>query len=1319
MQNNPYVGPRPYTRADRDNFYGRNREARDLLDMLIAERVVLFYAQSGAGKSSLLNARVIPDLETRGFRVLPPLRVGSDAPPGIDAAAVPNIFVFSTLLSLADPNTPPATLTGHTLLSFLQPLNLTASRHSGRSEESKRSEEFTPPILPILIWDQFEELFTTHRDRWEEATDFFEQVAAALENIPELGVVFVMREDHIAAIEPYAPLLPRRLRARFRMERLGYAGALEAIRKPALHAGCPFDESVAEHLADNLRRIKTQETASRTQETALGPYVEPVQLQVVCSRLWENLPEQADRLIQWEEVAQFGDVDQALTDFYEETLQQTCQISKKQAGPVITERTLRHWFGEELITPMQTRGLVMRSAESAGSLPNTAVDALEAAHIIRAEARAGARWYELCHDRLVEPVLQSNQAWEAARQTPLRLAAMQWQETKDNSLLYRGAALKDALRALEQTEVEPYERDFVAASRQAEQARIRRQRLTWIGAAGGAVVVILMTILTIFAINGQRAAKIAQAAAEDRRVEAEDAKATAEAERARSEEQTRIAFSRQLAAQAENEMNNLNPDLAQLLAIEAMKIQHLSEVQGQLRKIMAAPQATRWLLTGHQSSLRAVQWDPTGHFMATSDEDGLVKLWNAQTGKLVRDLVGHTARVQGMAWSADGASLLTAGWDNSARIWDVATGEQHFILEHPDMVDNVAWSHDQRRVATTCNDGLARVWDAATGELRLTLTGHENYVWRVAWNKDDSRILTAASDGSARIWDAHTGAELLKFAGHTDWVISSAWSPDERLLVTAGYDGLAKIWDAQTEELRLTLTGHTGAIRQAAWNKDGSRLLTVSDDATARVWNTETGAMELLLIGHTYQIQAGMWISDDAMILTASVDNTMRLWDAETGDSRAIMAGHRARIYDAALSPDNAFVLTGSEDQTARVWELALADVPRGELPIFSTHSSWGIQVMAMNASRRLLMVGDGDGVVHVWDVVAGVPYLTLNVPDNYVWHAAWSPDETRIAVAYDDGTARIWDAQTGEMRWLLAGHTAQVWSVAWNREGTRLLTVSADATACVWDAATGALLLTLTGHTDGIYDGGWSPAPGSDGYDLMVTASADHTARLWNAETGEPVQTLTGHAAAVQRALWSADAKRIVTISADGTGHIWDTATGQSLLSLEGHGGTINEVRWSPDGRRLLTSSADGTARIWDAATGATLGILQDHSGEVLDAVWDANGRRILTSSEDGTARLWDVAALGVAGAPPFHSLTTFAGHTEGITYVAWNTNESRVFTASDDGDVRQFYVAVDDLLTAACQQTLRNMTPAEWERVMNPHGPYQATCPNLPGKE
>ena len=107
MKNNPYVGPRPYERRDRRNFFGRNREARELRSLILSEREVLFYAQSGAGKTSLLNARVIPALQDEGFDVLPVARVGGELPPGMDAAAVDNVFVFSALLTLAGEDADP------------------------------------------------------------------------------------------------------------------------------------------------------------------------------------------------------------------------------------------------------------------------------------------------------------------------------------------------------------------------------------------------------------------------------------------------------------------------------------------------------------------------------------------------------------------------------------------------------------------------------------------------------------------------------------------------------------------------------------------------------------------------------------------------------------------------------------------------------------------------------------------------------------------------------------------------------------------------------------------------------------------------------------------------------------------------------------------------------------------------------------------------------------------------------------------------------------------------------------------------------------
>ena len=78
-QKNPYVGPRTFQREDRDLFFGRDREARDLMALVTSERLILFYAQSGTGKSSILNTRLVPELEDNGFEVLPIGRIQGEA----------------------------------------------------------------------------------------------------------------------------------------------------------------------------------------------------------------------------------------------------------------------------------------------------------------------------------------------------------------------------------------------------------------------------------------------------------------------------------------------------------------------------------------------------------------------------------------------------------------------------------------------------------------------------------------------------------------------------------------------------------------------------------------------------------------------------------------------------------------------------------------------------------------------------------------------------------------------------------------------------------------------------------------------------------------------------------------------------------------------------------------------------------------------------------------------------------------------------------------------------------------------------------------
>jgi hypothetical protein len=234
----PYVGPRPFERGPEDSlrFFGREIETREIVALVLSHPVILVYAQSGAGKTSLFNARIAPALEDNWFEVLPVTRVNGAIPDGIDIAKVRNVYVFNALSNLnrdADPNA-----------------LLTTSLHTYLEQRPRAKNPYGSPVPRAVIFDQMEEIYTVyHSDTWlEHQQDFFSQITEALNADPLLRVVLIIREDYLASFEPFARFLPDGLRTRFRLERLDEWAALEAVTRPLQNTSRYFAEGVAEKL---------------------------------------------------------------------------------------------------------------------------------------------------------------------------------------------------------------------------------------------------------------------------------------------------------------------------------------------------------------------------------------------------------------------------------------------------------------------------------------------------------------------------------------------------------------------------------------------------------------------------------------------------------------------------------------------------------------------------------------------------------------------------------------------------------------------------------------------------------------------------------------------------------------------------------------------------------------------------------------------------------------------------------------------------------------------------------------------------------------
>jgi hypothetical protein len=469
---NPYVGPRALRR--RDPLFGRDREARDLTDLLIAERIVLLHAPSGAGKTSLIQAGVVPRLEDEMFHVSGPLRLNGVRP---DDAAIENRYLWSAVDSLLGD--------GHAA---------GVDDVTSLEEALAAVEAAKPEADHVIVLDQFEEVMTLDPPDWDGQEQFFRELGTALEREDRWALVSV-REDYMGGLARYLRHLPSRLDVTFRLDFLERGAARLAMRGPAEERGVTFTDEATHLLAADLSAIRVQHPTKGV-VTVKGPYVEPVQLQVVCETLWRRLERKLGAgftAIEEEHVRGYGDLDRALGNFYADVVGEVARATGS------SERALRDWFGTALITDARFRGQSSTGPAVTGVDVAGVLRELEDRYLIRSDERNATRWYELSHDRMVEPVLANNELWWIHNASRWELRADEWISAgRQPRHLLRGDELRYAKQWLGEHESEAgqHVRELIDASKAARAGESLRQRVST-AISILSILVVLQTILLI------------------------------------------------------------------------------------------------------------------------------------------------------------------------------------------------------------------------------------------------------------------------------------------------------------------------------------------------------------------------------------------------------------------------------------------------------------------------------------------------------------------------------------------------------------------------------------------------------------------------------------------------------------------------------------------------------------------------------------------------------------------------------------------------------------------------------------------------------
>ncbi|OHB85779.1 MAG: hypothetical protein A2V98_11205 [Planctomycetes bacterium RBG_16_64_12] len=689
----------------------------------------------------------------------------------------------------------------------------------------------------------------------------------------------------------------------------------------------------------------------------------------------------------------------------------------------------------------------------------------------------------------------------------------------------------------------------------------------------------------------------------------------------------------------------------------------------------------------------AVAFSPDGNHVATgtNDRPNYLKIWDSQTGALVRELRGHTDAVLSVVYSRDGKHLLTGSYDNTARLWELETGESQALEGHDWWVWSAAFSPDEKRIVTASQNGSVIVWSVESGQGgRMNIRpgppfqGHIGPVYAAVFSPDGKYVASAGYDKRVLLWDPDevksfdfetlltdkkTSPPVFRaFEGHAAGVRSVQFSSDGRLLLTGSDDNTVRVWDVATRTPLKTLRGHAGQVCSTVLAPDGQRVLSASHDHQAKLWSI-AGYEEVrvfrgrVLEGHKDAILGASFSPNGEQIVTASRDRTAKTWDFNTGkEIHQFKEGHEYLVSTAAFFPDGKKVLTAAVDNTARIWDVATGT------QLKSLEGTGPSAAVALSGDGKRILTGSDEKVAKLWDAETGKLLRTFEGHRSEVTAVAFSPNKEFLLTGDAKGRCRLCSAETGEVIWEVHSHSRGITAASFLPDGQRVLTASLDNTVGQWDVQTGreesSLILK---HPDAVTSMALSP----DGRHALTTC-ADKTVRLWEVAGGKLVRPLMTSEEVISAVAFSPEGRRALTASSDNRVRIWDLESGDEIpapgggggafVDLSAGGGLVWSAIFSPSGGHVLTVGGND-ARLWDLQSGREMMTFSPH-GAVASANFSPDGKRIVTGSWDNTARIWN-SQTGLT------ELKLEGRHTQFVNGAVFSPDGSKVLTASDDKTV------------------------------------------------
>ncbi|GMV51316.1 MAG: WD domain, G-beta repeat [Nitrospira sp. OLB3] len=1091
-----------YPEGASDFFFGRPKEAAELFQLIRLAPLTVVYGKSGLGKTSLLQAGVYPLLRAEHYL---PVHVRFEFR---DVARDPPLQ--QVMRRLKEEMESKKT-------EYPEPRNESSLWEYLHRKDFQIWSHDNFPLTPVLVFDQFEEIFSRSGGNAELVRQVCDDLADLIENrIPaeitrpsldllsqRYRIVLSFREDFLPEIRTWEQKVPSLLRNYLRLNPMSRDRAIEAVTRAGKEV---LDPDVAPCIVDLVGKREHAADTATMPEMA----IEPVLLNLCCFRL--NSKRAKGAKIDKTLVEHTGQ--DILDEFYREVLEDPAVHGPPDAARFIEEYLIQgdHFRGDYPRDEALNKQLLTEGQLAA------LTDKHRLLRIVPHPDKKSV--VELIHDRLV-PVVQ-----KARDERKIK----QHQEEQE-----RLAKLAQDERDRERARSEELETQRDAARSSIKLAKIL-----------AAVIV-----LAIFGIGHLLWDKWEQGKKQVRK----------DALTAVSMVAARLAEGRQALGAGMEPLEQImyqglatyrlsqgDRALSQVRSTSLTSLHSVLEASGRLRKAVTIDGLV---------PTPALAYSPDGNTLAVGGEDGLIRLLDSETyqetGRL--DCGQYTTEsVWSLAYNSDGTRLAAGYSTNDYKatgsgvvcVFDVLLHKKlhRFEKSNAGTIYSVAYGGrpGAEFIVSGGSDGMLRLWDLKTDRVLELRPKKDVISVAVAVSLDNHWVASGGDDGIIRLWNrSNPNGQPVELTGHKDIVEQIAFSPkNQNLLISAGDDGFITVWNIKERCIAQKSRRQKARIYGIAVSRDGLiaaagadgnvRLFqlknndrTCSKPAGKRTSATVSRPTEFdvidegVLLGHGGIVMGVAFNPRGTRLSSTGQDGSIRIWDSKTpGFSLAqLKLGFDAKqpspgpgnVTTLAISPDDIFIAAGDEQGAIHLWKSFHR--PDFEPITLPADRHWQAHDQAIRSlaflrigNQSVLVSGSDDGMVKRWDT-ASLQTIGPDMADQTdpIRSIALSPDSKTLAAGSSDGTVRLWNVETGTIiRRLEKPSYAQgdyeLYTVGFTGDGHYMAVGDSYAGLRILDVDKPEFERILQGHTDPVksisHGGGrWLLSAGKDGRILEWQKSA------------------------------------------------------------------------------------------------------------------------------------------------------------------------------------------------------------------------------------